>query len=349
MLYRNLLRPLIFRIGSGDPEEAHEKVMDALVRLGESPRIRAAIRAFCSVSSPRLEKTVFGVRFPNPVGLAGGFDKNGIAIQGLAALGFGYLEVGSVTHHPQPGNPRPRVFRLPQEQALINRFGFNNEGAEALAGRLARLGNSPVPLGISLGKSKVTPLEEAVDDYLFSFRALYAFGDYFAVNVSSPNTPGLRQLQDRDALDTLLSALNEESHRMAGAGAPRPILVKVAPDLEWDALDDLLDVCTRRQVSGIIATNTTLSRSGVHHPVANEAGGLSGAPLCGRALKVVQHIRRQLPRLPIIGTGGILEPSDALAMLDNGADLVQIYTGLIYSGPLLVRDINRHLKSRYGG
>jgi len=276
------------------------------------------------------ERTVFGVRFPNPVGLAAGMDKDGRALWSWPALGFGFVEVGTVTAHPQPGNERPRLFRLPADEAVVNRMGFNNAGASALASRLERLGPLPVPVGISLGKSKVTPLAGAVEDYVTSLRQLYAYGDYFAINVSSPNTPGLRSLQDRAQLGSLLGAL--------AAVGDKPLLVKVAPDLTDPALGELLDVCLSVRVAGIIATNTTTVG------VAPAAGGLSGRPLAVRALEVVRFVAKE-SGLPVIGVGGIMRPDDAVRLVDAGASLVQLYTGLIYHGPALVRGCVRALSS----
>jgi dihydroorotate dehydrogenase len=263
-------------------------------------------------------------------------DKDGIALPAWPALGFGFVEVGTVTAHAQPGNERPRLFRLPASEAVINRMGFNNAGAAALATRVASLPRPlGVPLGISLGKSKTTPLDRAVDDYLASFKALRDHGDYFAINVSSPNTPGLRDLQDREHLDALLSALVGE----------RPILVKIAPDLADRAIAEVLQVCLDRGAAGVIATNTTLARAGLAAADAHratEAGGLSGRPLTGRAREVVAFVRRETGgALPVIGVGGILDPDDATRMFDAGADLVQLYTGFIYRGPALVRAIAR--------
>jgi len=278
------------------------------------------------------------VRFPNPVGLAAGLDKDGRALPAWPALGFGFVEVGTVTRHPQPGNPKPRLFRLPASGGLINRMGFNNAGAPALAERLAAVGPLPVPLGISLGKSKVTPLDEAVEDYLFALRAVEPYADYVAVNVSSPNTPGLRALQDRAALSDLLAALTSET--------TKPILVKVAPDLTDHALGELLDVCAEHGVAGVIATNTTLARDGLAPADADraaETGGLSGRPLAERAREVVTFVVKR-SELPVIGVGGILAPEDALRLFDAGASLVQLYTGLIYTGPVLVRRIVRGLR-----
>jgi dihydroorotate dehydrogenase len=334
----------LFRVGSGDAEAAHEFTLRALARTGAG---LAPLRRWFGVDAPR---TVFGVRFPNPVGLAAGMDKNGVALPGWAALGFGHVEVGTVTRHAQPGNPRPRLYRLPASRALINRMGFNNEGADALARRLGTLGPLPVPLGISIGKSRVTPVEDAVTDYRSSLRTLYPYGDYFAVNVSSPNTPGLRGLQDRTQLDELLAGLRAESAELAAenGGAAKPLLVKIAPDLTDDAIGELLEVCAHRAVAGLIATNTTLARDGIAAadvPTGAQAGGLSGAPLARRAREVVAFVHRETGgRLPVIGVGGVTTVDDALRMLDAGADLVQLYTGFIYEGPGLVRSIGRAVR-----
>jgi dihydroorotate dehydrogenase len=333
MLFERVVRPALFRLGGGDAETAHEWTVHRLAALSRRPAALAALRARYAVHAPR---TVFGVDFPNPVGLAAGMDKDGVALPAWPALGFGFVEVGTVTAHAQPGNPRPRLFRLPASGAVINRMGFNNAGAEALARRLTALDRPlGVPLGISLGKSKVTPLDEAVRDYRASYQALREHGDYFVVNVSSPNTPGLRALQDRDHLDALLSALVGE----------KPILVKIAPDLTDRAIGEVLQVCVERGAAGVIATNTTLGRDGLSAADgarATQAGGLSGRPLTGRARQVVAFVHRETGgALPVIGVGGILEPDDAVAMFDAGASLVQLYTGFIYRGPALVRSIAR--------
>jgi dihydroorotate dehydrogenase len=334
-VYRRVGRPVLFRVGGGDAEAAHEATLRGLARLSGHPAVLASLRRHYAVQAPR---TVFGIRFPNPVGLAAGLDKDGRALPAWPALGFGFVEVGTVTSHPQPGNPRPRLFRLRDSEAVINRMGFNNQGAAALAGRLARLGRLPVPLGVSLGKSTVTPLADAVGDYVTALRALRPHADYVAVNVSSPNTPGLRTLQDPGQLAGLLAALRAEAGHT-------PILVKIAPDLTDHAIGELLAVCGDSGVAGLIATNTTLSRDGLaagdtHR--AGEAGGLSGRPLAARAREVVTFVCKRSP-LPVIGAGGILDPDDALRLLDAGASLVQLYTGLIYRGPGLVRAINRRL------
>jgi dihydroorotate dehydrogenase len=338
--YTHLVRPALFRIGGGDPEAAHEFTLRALARASAVPPVLAAARSWFAVPAPR---TVFGVRFPNPVGLAAGVDKNGVALPGWAALGFGHVEVGTVTWHPQPGNPRPRLYRLPASGALINRMGFNNDGAQTLADRLRQLGRLPVPLGISIGKSKITPVADAVDDYRSSLRVLHPYADYVAINVSSPNTPGLRGLQDRVLLDELLAEL-------ATLGVPTPVLVKIAPDLTDEAIAEVLAVCVDRGVAGVIATNTTLSRDGIaprDAEIGRQSGGLSGRPLAQRALAVVAFVHRETAgALPVIGVGGIGSVEDALRMLDAGASLVQLYTGFIYRGPGLVRSIGRAVARR---
>ncbi|MFC3744806.1 quinone-dependent dihydroorotate dehydrogenase [Paractinoplanes deccanensis] len=325
-LFESTVRPVLFRLGGGDAEAAHEFTLHRLAGL-PAP-VRALMRARYATSAP---VEAFGVRFPNAVGLAAGMDKNGIALPAWPALGFGFVEVGTVTAKAQPGNDKPRLFRLRDSEAIINRMGFNNAGAAALASRLAALGPIGVPLGVSLGKSKVTPLEEAVDDYLTSHRLLHPYADYIAVNVSSPNTPGLRTLQDKSAIADLLSALV----------GPKPVLVKIAPDLTEPAIAELLEVCLSHGAAGVIATNTTLARDGLaegDQPRAAEAGGLSGRPLTEKARKVVHFVHTETGgRLPIIGVGGIMEAGDASRLLDAGATLVQLYSGFIYRGPALVR------------
>jgi dihydroorotate dehydrogenase len=285
---------------------------------------------------------VFGVRFPNAVGLAAGMDKNGVALPAWPALGFGFVEVGTVTAHAQPGNDRPRLFRLRDSEAVINRMGFNNAGAAALAARLRALGRLPVPLGISLGKSKVTPIEQAVEDYLTSYELVRPYADYIAVNVSSPNTPGLRTLQDRAHLEAILSALVGKV----------PVLVKIAPDLTDPAIAEALQACVDHGAAGVIATNTTLGRDGLapaDQASAAQAGGLSGRPLTERAHKVVDFVHRETGgTLPIIGVGGILDPDDAVRLVDAGASLVQLYSGFIYRGPALVRAVARAVGSDEG-
>lgn len=332
MIFERVVRPGLFRLGGGDAETAHEWTLRRLAALSARPVALAALRSAYAVAAPRR---VFGLDFPNPVGLAAGMDKNGVALPAWPALGFGFVEVGTVTAHAQPGNPRPRLFRLPRSAAVINRMGFNNAGADALAQRLAGTRPLGVPLGISLGKSKVTPLDDAVADYVASYRALRGHGDYFAINVSSPNTPGLRALQDREHLDALLAALVGE----------KPVLVKIAPDLTEPAIAELLAVCLDRGAAGIIATNTTLGRDGLaaaDAPRAAQPGGLSGRPLTARAREVVSFVHRETGgALPVIGVGGIMRPDDATRLFDAGASLVQLYTGFIYRGPGLARAIAR--------
>jgi dihydroorotate dehydrogenase len=317
--YRRLVRPLLFGL---DAERAHDLALRSLAVA--APLVRAR-------RPPQAPRTVFGIRFPNPVGLAAGLDKDGRAVRAWPGLGFGFVEVGTVTHHAQPGNDRPRLFRLPASGAVINRMGFNNAGAAALAARLRRLGPLPVPLGVSLGKSKVTPLTDAVADYVASLRVVAPFADYIAVNVSSPNTPGLRALQDRVALGELLAALRGET--------ALPLLVKVAPDLTETALGELVGVAQEHGCAGLIATNTTLARDGVAAADAatgRQTGGLSGRPLHARAVSVVKFLTTE-SALPVVGVGGIDGPDGVRRMFDAGAALVQLYTGFIYQGPALVR------------
>jgi dihydroorotate dehydrogenase len=336
--YRRLAGTVLFRLGGGDAEAAHETTLRWLARAGPRPALLRALTRRYGVAAPT---EVFGVPFPNPVGVAAGLDKDGRALPVWPALGFGFTEVGTVTRHAQPGNDRPRLFRLPASEAIINRMGFNNRGAAALADRLARYGPLPTPLGISLGKSKVTPLDRAVEDYVESLRLLRPYADYVAVNVSSPNTPGLRSLQDREQLAELLGALR------AVAGAT-PVLVKIAPDLTEHAIGEVLEVCAYTGVAGLIATNTTIGRDGLTPADAGlgeEAGGLSGRPLTAKALSVVSFVTRRSP-VPVIGVGGILDVDDATRMFDAGASLVQLYTGLIYRGPYLVRAVARAYRER---
>ena len=348
--YRTFVRPLLFRL---DAERAHGVALRGLSLASgalQARPIRTVADRFTARSVPTSGMTrVMGLDFGSRVGVAGGLDKDGRALRAWPLLGFGFVEVGTVTAHAQPGNPRPRLFRLRGDEAVINRMGFNNNGSAALAARLAAIGPLPVPLGISIGKSKVTPVEDAVDDYLLSLRRLHRFADYIAINVSSPNTPGLRSLQGAEALRGLLDALVATSAELsAGDGRTVPLVVKVAPDLTPSALDELLDVCLDHGVAGIIAANTTLSREVLTpgQAVASEAGGLSGRPLLPRALEVVRQVRARVgDRLAVIGVGGVRCDDDALRMVDAGADLVQLYTGLVYEGPGMVRRVARALDS----
>ncbi|QSB06616.1 quinone-dependent dihydroorotate dehydrogenase [Natronoglycomyces albus] len=345
MLYEKLARPVLFRIGRGDAEKAHHSTLTMLEHVSDNRIIRQSMIKANQVYAP---VTVAGVKFPNPIGLAAGMDKNGVAIGAWPALGFGFAEVGTVTWHPQPGNPQPRLFRLPGSQALINRMGFNNDGAQALAARLAISPPVNCPIGVSIGKSKITPLEEATSDYLESMRVLYRFADYFAVNVSSPNTPGLRSLQGAEQMRELLGALRAESESLAAGRPERPIFVKIAPDLTEPAIAELLEVCQDTGVTGVIATNTTLGRDGVlqqEESIAAEPGGLSGAPLRSISRAVVEFVHRETDgKMPIIGSGGVMSPDHAQSLFDAGASLVQLYSGLVYSGPSLVRRSARRAK-----
>jgi dihydroorotate dehydrogenase len=317
-----------------DPETAHHLAINSL-RLASS--FSPALGLLRSFQPPAKPVQLFGLTFPNPVGLAAGFDKNGVAVPAWAALGFGFVEIGTVTARPQPGNPRPRIFRYPEHQALINRLGFNNDGADVVADRLRRLRESnrwpQIPVGINLGKSKVTPLEGAPDDYLYSFRKLAPLADYIAINVSSPNTPGLRSLQEHEALSELLATIREENRH-----ARKPVLLKIAPDLSPSDLEAIIAACEANEISGIIATNTTLDHSLVS-PVRDQAGGLSGAPLLQKSTEVVRFIRSR-SQLPVIASGGIFDAQSAREKLDAGANLLQIYTGYIYRGPGLIREIS---------
>jgi dihydroorotate dehydrogenase len=346
--YRKVLRPLLFRAYGRDAERIHEQTLAAVARAGRSRPARAAIAALCA--RHRVPVTVAGIQFPGVVGLAAGMDKDGIGIKTWGSLGFGYIELGTVTAQPQSGNDKPRLFRLPESRAIINRMGFNNRGAPALAERLSAAGVSRgnlavgIPIGISIGKTKKVPLAEASEDYLASLRTIARYADYVAINVSSPNTPGLRALQDPRALAELISALVKEAWQLATSGPPVPIFVKVSPDLTETALEEAVQVCAEAGAEGLIATNTTLSRDGIsaEQPLAAEVGGLSGAPLTRRARHVVRFLAERTT-LPIIGAGGIMSRDDGQAMLDAGASLLQIYTGYIYAGPALVNDLN-HLK-----
>lgn len=340
MLYP-LLRPLFFSL---DPEQAHHLVLNALKLLQASLVVPVP-----PPSDPRLRQELWGLRFPNPVGLAAGYDKNAQVPLAWSALGFGFTELGTITAKAQAGNPKPRIFRLEKDAALINRLGFNNDGAAAVAQRLARLLPSgrphPVPLGFNIGKSRVTPLEEAVDDYMESCERLFPFADYLVVNVSSPNTPDLRKLQESERLERLLEALLVTNRRLADQAhiQPRPVLVKIAPDLRDEEVTEIARVSQAAGVSGLIATNTTIARPALHIS-SREEGGLSGRPLAKRATEVLHVLFRAVEgKLPLIGVGGIFSAADAYARICAGASLVQIYTGLIYEGPLLPRRIVRGL------
>lgn len=346
MLYHPILRPLLFRL---PPEAAHEMALH-FCETGLRPGFVRRMLARRLACEPFVELRRFGLSFQNPVGLAAGFDKNGVAACGLAALGFGFIEVGTVTHLAQPGNTRPRLFRLPMDCALINRLGFNNDGARKVAENL-RAYRPPCVLGVNIGKSRVVDIEAAAADYLASFESVYDVADYVAVNVSSPNTPGLRGLQHADTLYALLQALQARNSELANkleAKKPLPLLVKIAPDLEEHELEAIVDVAERARLDGIIATNTTTSRAGLKADAetvkACGEGGLSGAPLRARSTEIIAALYRLTHgRIPIIGVGGIFNAGDAWEKICAGASLVQIYTGFIYEGMSIVRDINEGL------
>jgi|ERR1700730_5580625 dihydroorotate dehydrogenase len=333
--YERFLRPLLFSI---DPERAHHLTISCLRAASPVDPLLRALTPFRPDPKP---KTVFGVNFPNPIGLAAGLDKNGVALPAWAALGFGFIEIGTVTAKPQPGNPKPRIFRLPEQTALINRLGFNNDGADAIAHRLNKLkrcGRWPeVPVGINIGKSMATPITDATADYLYSFRALRDFADYIVLNVSSPNTPGLRELQGPEALAELLHAIAEKN-----LITRKPIVVKIAPDLSPAELEQIVATCETGKVAGISATNTTIDHSSI--PAAqDEHGGLSGAPLREKSTALVRAIA-QRSTIPIIASGGIIDGDSAREKFEAGAQLLQIYTGLIYRGPALLREISETLE-----
>lgn len=351
-LYEALVRPVLFQ---QDSEAVHDFTLRLLGRVSRQPVLCDALAAFLRPEA--LPVDLFGLRFPNPVGLAAGMDKRAAAVPVWAALGFGFSELGGVTRHAQEGNPRPRMFRAVSDRALINRMGFNNPGAEALADALRAWREAGLwpdhPVGINLGKSKITPLNEAADDYACSFNALWALADFFVVNVSSPNTPNLRQLQDRAALDEILAALAEVNrHQSRATGrAPKPVLVKVAPDLSFTALDEILGLVGPRAVAGIVATNTTITRPESPAPelggVYRETGGLSGRPLAARSTEIIRHLYRQTKgAVPIIGVGGIFSAGDAWEKITAGASLVQVYTGLVYAGPGITRAIVEGLRGK---
>jgi dihydroorotate dehydrogenase len=350
-LYKNLLRPFLFE---SDAERAHNF---ALRQLALASRSRLACGMLGGIyAAPQLPVEVFGLQFPNPIGLAAGMDKHAAAVPAWEKLGFGFCELGGVTWHPQVGNPKPRMFRAVADEAIVNRMGFNNSGAEAVAKKLGewkRRGRWPKhPVGINLGKSKITPLEEAAEDYANSFNALRGLVDFFVINVSSPNTPGLRQLQDKAALNDILAAIQKNNTpQPADPQSLPPILVKVAPDLSFEALDEILELVKPRNIAGIIATNTTITRPDTADATAfqvyAETGGLSGKPLRERSTEVIRHLYRQTKgKLPIIGVGGIFSADDAWEKITAGASLVQLYTGLVYEGPDITKRIVTRLTKR---
>lgn len=343
MIYKSFIKPLLFTFPA---EKAHHLTTSLFSTLLAIPLLSSLVRKSFSYEDPSLEKEVFGIKFPNPVGLAAGFDKDGKYYRSMSALGFGFIEIGTVTPVGQDGNPQPRLFRLPEDKGLINRMGFNNEGVEAMAERLEKYGKQGVIIGGNIGKNKLTPNEEAYKDYELCFEKLYPLVDYFVVNVSSPNTPGLRALQAKEPLTKLLQHLMK---LRAAHSKKIPVLLKIAPDLGKEEIDDVLDIVKEVGLDGLIATNTTINRNGLStsddkiQKIGN--GGLSGEPLRQRSLEVISYLRSQNPTLPIIGVGGISQPEHALRMLEAGADLVQIYSGLVYSGPSLIKNTKKLLKA----
>ena len=340
-MYYKLVRPILFLF---DPEKVHYFSFFMIKVLSAIPGVSFVIRSLYQLKHPSLEREVFGLKFPNPVGLAAGFDKNAVLYKQLSNFGFGFIEIGTLTPKAQPGNPKKRLFRLLEDQAIINRMGFNNEGVDDAVKRLKK--NSNILIGGNIGKNKITPNEEAVNDYIYCFNALFDVVDYFVVNVSSPNTPNLRALQDKEPLTHLLATLKELNDTKEHS---KPILLKIAPDLTNEQLIDIVDIVTTVKIDGVIATNTTLERSNLASSpeVTAEAGGLSGKPLSKRSTEVIRFLVKESNNaFPIIGVGGIHSPEDALEKLDAGAALIQLYTGFVYEGPAAVRNINRAILKR---
>ena len=333
-MYQSLIRPLFFLF---DPEKIHHTSFK-LIKLVNYLGLGSLIKRYYKIDHPNLVRKVFGLKFPNPVGLAAGFDKDAIAYKELSNFGFGFIEIGTVTPKPQEGNPKKRLFRLPADQGVINRMGFNNKGVAHAVERL-KSNKGQVLIGGNIGKNKSTPNEKAVEDYLICFDALYDVVDYFVVNVSSPNTPNLRDLQEKEPLTLLLNRLQKHNNTQL---QPKPILLKIAPDLTSGQLDDIIQIVAETQIAGVIATNTTLSREGLNHPNKAETGGLSGKPLTKRSTQVIQYLyEKSKGSFPIIGVGGIHSAQDAMDKLKAGATLVQLYTGFVYEGPGLIRKINQ--------
>lgn len=333
-MYKSFIKPLLFLF---DPEWVHHTVFNLLKVVHRVPGIGSLIRGVYQVKDKRLERKLFGLTFPNPVGLAAGFDKDAKLFQELSNFGFGFIEIGTLTPKPQQGNPKKRLFRLPEDQGLINRMGFNNEGVEDVISRLKK--NRGVLIGGNIGKNKITPNREAVSDYTECFEALFPFVDYFAVNVSSPNTLNLRELQDKEPLTYLLQTLKNLNDTKS---SPKPILLKIAPDLTDEQLLDIIEIIDSVKIDGVIASNTTLSREGLISANKSETGGLSGKPVGERSTEIIRFLyEKSNNAFPIIGVGGIHSPEDALNKLNAGASLIQLYTGFIYEGPGVIRKINK--------
>jgi len=336
-MYKALIRKALFNF---DPEKVHHTTFSILKFVFKFPLVENIIQSKFNIEDKRLERNLFGLTFKNPVGLAAGFDKNAMLFDEFSNFGFGFVEIGTVTPKPQDGNPKKRLFRLIDDNAIINRMGFNNDGVEVIAERL-RKKKTNIIVGGNIGKNKITPNENAVDDYLISFHKLFDVVDYFVVNVSSPNTPNLRALQDKEPLTKLLNALQVENNKKQ---SPKPILLKIAPDLTDDQLLDIIDIVKISKIDGVIATNTTISRENLKSVNKKETGGLSGKPVRERSTEVIRFLADKSNKaFPIIGVGGIHSVKDAIEKLDAGADLIQIYTGFIYEGPSLVKRINKAL------
>ena len=345
MFYKLFLKPFFFLFKA---EKAHNISFRLTKFFFKIPFLKAITSSVFRINDPILEKNLFGLKFKNSVGLAAGFDKDGKNIEELSCFGFGFIEVGTVTPKPQEGNPKPRLFRLSKDNAVINRMGFNNEGVDALVERLKKVNKKDVIIGGNIGKNKITPNEEAVRDYIYCFEALFNYVDYFVVNVSSPNTPGLRELQEKEPLKKLLNTLQERNNLKS---LPKPILLKIAPDLTNEQLDDIIEIVKETSLAGLIATNTTISRNGLKTSKNDidkiGAGGLSGRPLKERSNEVISYLKdKSQNAFPIIGVGGINSPEDAIDKLKSGADLIQIYSGFIYNGPSFIKDINKKIASR---
>ena len=340
-MYKAILKPLLFVLS---PENAHLLTVILLKISIRLPGVKWLMKKCYSVENSKLNVRLWGLDFQNPVGLAAGFDKDGKYYNVMEHLGFGFVEIGTVTPLPQPGNEKPRLFRLPKDRALINRMGFNNDGVEAMVKRLRFRTKTKLIIGGNIGKNKLTPNENASEDYLRCFESLFEFCDYFVVNVSSPNTPGLRELQDKEPLTNLLITLMKKNNSY---DTPKPILLKIAPDLTNDQLDDIIEIVGLSGIHGIVATNTTLDRSNIASDTTETgSGGLSGAPLKSRATEIIRYIHTKTSgQIPIIGVGGIENAADAIEKINAGASLIQIYTGLIYNGPGLIRDINKAIIS----
>lgn len=335
-MYKQLIRPILFGF---DPEEVHHFTFSAVRLANKIPGMASLFKSIYQVNDPRLERKVFGLTFKNPVGLAAGFDKDAKLYQELANFGFGFIEIGTLTPKGQEGNPKKRLFRLLEDSAIINRMGFNNGGVLEAVERLKK--NKGVLIGGNIGKNKVTPNEEAVKDYEICFEALFDHVDYFVVNVSSPNTPGLRELQEKEPLIKLLQTLQDLNNLKPG---PKPILLKIAPDLTDDQLLDIIEIVNTTKIAGVIATNTTISRDGLQSVNKAEVGGLSGKPLTKRSTEVIRFLSEKSNQsFPIIGVGGIHSADDAIEKLNAGASLVQLYTGFIYEGPALIKAINKKI------